>query len=290
MRLRDRGLGQASAGGDRRDVRHSARRLGDDVPAEQRDDRAGGPGIRRQRRRSWRTSNARGWNSSSTSTSSAKTGASTRATTSRARWPTARSTASRFRRSSCCPTSPCSSSPATKPRATPPPAASTRSSAIPTNGNACKRDPSLAPKAAEEIVRWTSPVIQFTRIATADTVIRGQQLQPGRHHSRCSIPRPPATRMSSSSRPRSTSGAIPIRISPSASASISASGANLARLELQVMFRATGGADGIRRAGGAHAADAFEFRRRHQAHADSLPDSRALNPHGDGRREVRRLR
>ena len=107
MRLRDRGLGQASAGGDRRDVRHSARRLGDDVPAEQRDDRSGGSGIRRQRRRSRRISNARGWNFSSTSTSSAKTGAKTRATTSRARSPTARPSASRSRRSSYCPISPC---------------------------------------------------------------------------------------------------------------------------------------------------------------------------------------
>ncbi len=34
-----------------------------------------------------------------------------------------------------------------------------------------KRDPSLASTAAEEIVRWTSPVIQFTRIATADTAL-----------------------------------------------------------------------------------------------------------------------
>ncbi|MGH7915416.1 MAG: cytochrome P450, partial [Candidatus Binataceae bacterium] len=39
-----------------------------------------------------------------------------------------------------------------------------------------RRDPSLASKAAEEIVRWTSPVIQFTRIVTADTMLHGQQL------------------------------------------------------------------------------------------------------------------
>ncbi len=42
-----------------------------------------------------------------------------------------------------------------------------------------KRDPSLVSKAVEEIVRWTSPVIQFTRIATADTVLHGQQLRQG---------------------------------------------------------------------------------------------------------------
>ena len=94
MRLRDRGLGQTSAGGDRRDVRHSARRLGDDVPAEQRDD-----WVRRIRSTAaaqtiTRTSNARGWNFSSTSTSSARTAAKTRATTWPVRSPMARLSAS----------------------------------------------------------------------------------------------------------------------------------------------------------------------------------------------------
>src|ERR1700722_7162496 len=42
-----------------------------------------------------------------------------------------------------------------------------------------RNDPTLAPTGGEEIVRWTSPVIQFTRIATADTVLGGQQLHQG---------------------------------------------------------------------------------------------------------------
>ncbi len=42
-----------------------------------------------------------------------------------------------------------------------------------------KRDPSLIRSATEEIIRWTSPVIQFIRIATADTELRGQKIREG---------------------------------------------------------------------------------------------------------------
>jgi cholest-4-en-3-one 26-monooxygenase len=42
-----------------------------------------------------------------------------------------------------------------------------------------KRDPSLTRSAAEEIIRWTSPVIQFNRAATADTQVRGQKIREG---------------------------------------------------------------------------------------------------------------
>jgi cholest-4-en-3-one 26-monooxygenase len=42
-----------------------------------------------------------------------------------------------------------------------------------------KRDPSLVDSAVEEIVRWTTPVIQFTRTATEDTEIRGQKIRAG---------------------------------------------------------------------------------------------------------------
>jgi cytochrome P450 len=42
-----------------------------------------------------------------------------------------------------------------------------------------KEDPSLVKTAAEEIVRWVSPVIQFSRTATADTEIRGQKIREG---------------------------------------------------------------------------------------------------------------
>ncbi len=42
-----------------------------------------------------------------------------------------------------------------------------------------RRDPSLIDSAVEEIVRWTTPVIQFARTASADTEIRGQKIRAG---------------------------------------------------------------------------------------------------------------
>ena len=42
-----------------------------------------------------------------------------------------------------------------------------------------KRDPSHIRSAAEEIIRWTSPVIQFNRAATADTQVHGQNIREG---------------------------------------------------------------------------------------------------------------
>ncbi len=42
-----------------------------------------------------------------------------------------------------------------------------------------KADPSLIPTAVEEIVRWTTPVIQFCRTATEDCELRGQKIREG---------------------------------------------------------------------------------------------------------------
>jgi cholest-4-en-3-one 26-monooxygenase len=42
-----------------------------------------------------------------------------------------------------------------------------------------RRDPGLLDSAVEEIVRWTSPVIQFTRTPTRDYVLRGQTIRAG---------------------------------------------------------------------------------------------------------------
>jgi cytochrome P450 len=42
-----------------------------------------------------------------------------------------------------------------------------------------KRDPSLLKTAVEEIVRWTTPVIQFARTAVQDAEIRGQKIRAG---------------------------------------------------------------------------------------------------------------
>jgi cytochrome P450 len=41
------------------------------------------------------------------------------------------------------------------------------------------RDPSLVDPAVEEIVRWTTPVIQFCRTATQDYVLRGTKIRAG---------------------------------------------------------------------------------------------------------------
>ena len=42
-----------------------------------------------------------------------------------------------------------------------------------------KSDPTMIKTAVEEIVRWTSPVIQFSRTAASDTVVRGQKIRAG---------------------------------------------------------------------------------------------------------------
>ncbi len=42
-----------------------------------------------------------------------------------------------------------------------------------------RRDPSLVSKATEEILRWTTPVIQFCRTATEDVEIRAQKVRAG---------------------------------------------------------------------------------------------------------------
>lgn len=42
-----------------------------------------------------------------------------------------------------------------------------------------RRDPSLVDTAVEEIVRWTSPVIQFCRTASEDFEVGGQKIRPG---------------------------------------------------------------------------------------------------------------
>jgi cytochrome P450 len=42
-----------------------------------------------------------------------------------------------------------------------------------------RRDPSLIKTAVEEIVRWTTPVIQFCRTTTEDVELRGQKIRKG---------------------------------------------------------------------------------------------------------------
>jgi cholest-4-en-3-one 26-monooxygenase len=42
-----------------------------------------------------------------------------------------------------------------------------------------RRDPALLPSAAEEVLRWTSPVVHFARTATRDCELRGQRIRAG---------------------------------------------------------------------------------------------------------------
>ena len=42
-----------------------------------------------------------------------------------------------------------------------------------------RADPTLLPKAADEMIRWTTPVKHFLRTATDDAVIRGQTIRAG---------------------------------------------------------------------------------------------------------------
>ena len=99
-----------------------------------------------------------------------------------------------------------------------------------------KRDPALVPKAVEEIVRWTSPVIQFTRQATEDTELDGQKIREGDIL---------ALFYPSANRDESVFAApnhFDISRYPNHHVAFGIGehfclGANLARLELQVMFR-----------------------------------------------------
>ncbi|MBF6560077.1 MAG: cytochrome P450 [Candidatus Binataceae bacterium] len=99
-----------------------------------------------------------------------------------------------------------------------------------------KGDPSMAAGAAEEIVRWTSPVIQFTRKATADTNLCGVPIRAG---DELALFYPSANRDEAVfDRP----GVFDIGRNPNRHIAYGIGehfclGANLARLELQVMFR-----------------------------------------------------
>jgi cholest-4-en-3-one 26-monooxygenase len=99
-----------------------------------------------------------------------------------------------------------------------------------------KRDPALVPKAVEEIVRWTSPVIQFTRKATEDTEIAGQKIREG---DEVALFYPSANRDDSvfAAPNKFDIGRYPNQHIAFGIGEHFCLGANLARLELQVMFR-----------------------------------------------------
>ncbi|MBI3758950.1 MAG: cytochrome P450 [Deltaproteobacteria bacterium] len=99
-----------------------------------------------------------------------------------------------------------------------------------------KSDPALVPTAVEEILRWTSPVIQFTRQATEDVEFGGQKIRAGDD---LALFYPSANRDDSVFRDPNT---FDITRYPNQHIAFGIGehfclGANLARLELQVMFR-----------------------------------------------------
>ena len=98
-----------------------------------------------------------------------------------------------------------------------------------------RQDLTLLPTAAEEILRWSSPVISFGRTVTRDTELGGQQL---RAADRIGLFYPSANRDAtcSSIRTASTSPARRTRMSPSAVAGRTTASASLARTEIQVMM------------------------------------------------------
>jgi cholest-4-en-3-one 26-monooxygenase len=100
-----------------------------------------------------------------------------------------------------------------------------------------KENPAAMVKpAVEEILRWTSPVIQFTRFATADTELHGQKIREGEM---LALFYPSANR---DEEVFSNSNRFDIRREPNQHLAFGIGehfclGANLARLELQAMFR-----------------------------------------------------
>jgi cholest-4-en-3-one 26-monooxygenase len=99
-----------------------------------------------------------------------------------------------------------------------------------------KADPSLVPHAVEEIVRWTSPVIQFNREAVADTELNGQKIRAG--DLLCLIY--PSANRDEAVFDHPDEFDIGRNPNPHIAFGIGEHfclGANLARLELQVMFR-----------------------------------------------------
>jgi cholest-4-en-3-one 26-monooxygenase len=100
-----------------------------------------------------------------------------------------------------------------------------------------KGNPALMIKpAVEEILRWTSPVVQFTRIATADTELHGQRIREG---DIVAMFYPSANR---DQEVFENPNCFEIRRDPNPHLAFGIGehyclGANLARLELQSMFR-----------------------------------------------------
>ena len=108
----------------------------------------------------------------------------------------------------------------------------------PDQWEAAAADPSLVPGLVEEVIRWVTPLNNMFRIVTRDDHIGDQPVAAGdRVHARLPVGQP---RRGGLRRPvhASTSAATRTPTSRSGRARTSASGANLARLELRMLFGA----------------------------------------------------
>jgi cholest-4-en-3-one 26-monooxygenase len=96
-------------------------------------------------------------------------------------------------------------------------------------------DPGLVPSAVEEIIRWTSPVIQFCRTPVEDVELRGQRIRKG--DSLCLLY--PSANRDADAFPDPDRFRVDRRPNPHLGFGIGEHfclGANLARLELRVIF------------------------------------------------------
>ena len=98
-------------------------------------------------------------------------------------------------------------------------------------------DPTTLETGVEELLRWVSPIKNMSRTVTDDVELRGQHAARGRPgHALLPVGQPRRGRCSTDPIALRRDAATRTRTSRSGSARTSASGASLARLELQVMF------------------------------------------------------
>ena len=125
--------------------------------------------------------------------------------------------------------------------------------------------------AADEIIRWATPITAFQRTALADTELGGVRSRRASGWC-CSTARPTSTKRSSTTRTRSTSCADPNpHLGFGGTGAHYCIGANLARMTIDLMFNAIADHMPDLTADGRSRAAAVGLHQRHQALAGRLP-------------------